>query len=186
MAKIINLELLSSVKSGTQAFLETRKLLSLTPVEKNLLGIQVAPEVVNRSYVQLKCGFRSSLNDKRRAYGMPDLEPQQDSLPWGEWEIEDAIIRQEDANGVHRFLRYYEEYGNGETSHLNPVFIDTESGEVIKGVRYEDILSLIRRRNKSRKVYSTPKRIVDVDHITKLYTIVDGERDLTIIDDQLD
>ena len=184
MAKIINLYLLKSVKAGTKAFLETRKLLSLTPVEKNLLGIQAAPVVVNRSYVQLKCGFRSSLNDKRRAYGMPDLEPQQDSLPWGEWEIEDALILQEDNEAVHRFLRYYEDVDAEES--IPPVFIDTETGEAIKGVRYNDIMSLMRRRNKSRKVYSTPKRIVDVDHITKLYTIEDGERDLTIIDDQLD
>ena len=114
---------------------------------------------------------------------MPDLEPQQDSLPWGEWEIEDALILQEDNEAVHRFLRYYEDV---DAEPIPPVFISSTTGEVIKGVRYNDIMSLMRRRNKSRKVYSTPKRIVDVDHITKLYTIVDGERDLTIIDDQLD
>ena len=173
--KKIHLEYLSAVKAGTKAFIETRKTLSLTPVELNLLGLRQAPEVLHSTVVLLKCGYRSRINDKRRDYGLPPAEPT-DKLPWGEWEIEDAVIRLQEDGNTRRYLRYYNDPDphDSDTSYYDPV-----TGYEITGLKRSDIDRLLRRRNQR---CTSIVHLTDIDNITELTTLDrDGEPDTDII-----
>lgn len=162
----IHLEYLSAVKANTKAFIETRKTLPLTPAELNLLGLRQAPEVLHSTVVLLKCNYRSRLNDKRRDYGLAPVEPTNNDLPWGEWEIEDAVIRHDDETGTHRYLRYYHDPDphDTETHYFDPV-----TGYEITGLKRADIERLLRRRNQRNTHQIT--RLTNIDNITELTTL---------------
>ncbi len=174
--KHVHLEYLSAVKAGTKAFIETRKTLSLTPAELNLLGLRQAPEVLHSTVVLLKCGYRSRINDKRRDYGLAPVEPTNNDLPWGEWEIEDAVIRLQDGSNTRRYLRYYNDPDphDSDTHYFDPV-----TGYEITGLKRSDIERLLRRRNQRN---TGIVHITDIDNITELTTLDNEmEPDIDII-----
>ena len=182
MAKTLNLEALRSVKAQTRAFLEIRKPLSLTPAELTLLGISKSPIVVSRSIVRLKCSYRSTLNDKRRGYGLPELVPE-NTLPWGEWEIEDAIVRHESNGEVTRYLRYYDD----PDSNVVKVYFDAVTGEEIKGYLLGEIERLMKRRYARHKTINSVISLTSIDYIDTLSTLTDeAAPDVSIIKSQLD
>ena len=173
--KTVHLEYLSAVKANTKAFIETRKTLSLTPAELTLLGLRQAPEVLHSTVVLLKCGFKSHLNDKRRDYGLPPTEPE-NTLPWGEWEIEDAVVRHEEDGNVTRYLRYYHDPDQHDS---DTRYFDPATGYEITGVKRSDIERLLRRRNKR---CTSLIHLTNIDNITELSTLDDEmEPDIDII-----
>ena len=181
MAKMFNLDVLKSLPSQTQAFLVSRMPLLLTPVELNLLGLRRAPIAERSLLVQLKCSARSLLNDKRLSFGYEPLEPEQ-TLPWGKWEIEDAVVVNEEAGTEVRYLRYYDSMSEKE---FRPKYFDAETGEPFSKWQCDEISRMIRRRNKR---FSHPVHLLKFDFIVSLYTLTsDGQRDADIItSDQLD
>lgn len=180
MAQILHLELLSSLPSSSPAYLEIRKPLLLTPAELTLLGLRKCPIVQFSQMVQLKCGYRSQLNDKRRKFNLPPYEPEQ-TLPWGKWEIEDAIIVLEAEDKTTRYLRYYDSLPD---CRLKTEYFDADSGYYLPDLLTSDINRMMRRRNRRN---TDVCHVVNLEHIFTLFTCKDGiVRDLDIIETQLD
>ena len=176
MAQKVNFDVLKSLPSQTQAHLKLRKPLQLTPAELSLLGLRSRPIESLSLLVQLKCGHRSLLNDKRREFGFEPFEPEQ-TLPWGKWEIEDAVILYEHDGEVERYLRYYDSLDDSTSA---PLYFDGKTGELLNRLMQEEIKRLVRRRYRHK---SDPVHLVKFEYIEELTTLdKDGYLDIDIIE----
>lgn len=176
MAQKVNLDVLKTLPSQTQAHLKLRKPLQLTPAELSLLGLRSRPIESRSLLVQLKCGHRSLLNDKRREFGFEPFEPEQ-TLPWGKWEIEDAVIVYEHDGEVERYLRYYDSL---DERTFPPKYFDGKTGELLNKLMQDEISRLVRRRYRHK---SDPVHLVRLEYIEELTTLdANGHFDVPIIE----
>lgn len=169
---------LSTLPAHTPAYLKYRKTLGFTPAELNLLGLRSAPVEVRGATVLLKCSYRSTLNDKRRDYGMEPLEPEQ-TLPWGEWEVEDAVLKHVEEGEVVRYLRYYDN-PDALAPDVDYVLPD---GQPLTRLLRDDIVRYDKKHRRYHKQrFATPIHLVRLDSVVELYTLTrEGVRDIDII-----
>ena len=166
LIRVEHLEYLNAVKKNTPAFLETLKMV----------------EVENRQYkvyssktVLLKGNYLEMVNAARKKAGM---EPQSTvaGLPWGSWEIINALISHK---GV-KYLRYYKY--EGELQEKSICVFNEDDTAISKGSELYD--KVMAEYNKDRQPEGKVNVCfnVKVDRIVELTTLdAEGECEHDII-----